>query len=97
MHHRIISNKVSCANKDNALNFFSFYQDKLQNEAMIIGYPVIDLGYRPKILPDVKTPSRYKDIGHGETGTKLKNMAAISFTGTTLAPGPLRVLFKRFA
>ena len=72
MHHRIISNKVSCANKDNALNFFSFYQDKLQNEAMIIGYPVIDLGYRPKILPDVKTPSRYKDIGHGETGTKIE-------------------------
>jgi len=64
---------------------------------MIIGYPVIDLGYRPKILPDVKTPSRYKDIGHGETGTNMTNMAAISITGTTLAPGSLRVLFKRFA
>ena len=42
--HRIISTKVSRANRDNALNFHSFYQDRLQNEAMIIWYPVIDLG-----------------------------------------------------
>ena len=80
------------------MNFFSFYQDRLQNEAMIIGYPVIDLGYRPN------NPSRCKDTIEAQglaiaakTGTNTKNMAAKSFTGTTLASGSKRVLFKQFA